>query len=315
METVAGGTLELDLRSEIVVVTSEDGRPSKKLITLSSSNVVSSNDNLLNEILLRLPVLSILLLYPVTCDKFYVYNPSTDLFRLLSSRHVLSLGNAGIAKIKIAFDPRRSTCYKVVSADFIRDDDDDNESGMSALIQTYSSETGVWSVCDSRFPMQSFFRFKNPTPTKGREAASGSTKDIADYPVLTNLQTLGFLDGKAHRDSKLCESSGCLLLVYREFPDSLFDVYEMRNESSGWLLKYTVNLGDTIMRFPKRWSVSSTVCCIALEDREEDSFMVINISGQVREYKFMSKTQRKLRSLGSVRSSESFMFIASFASV
>nr|GFA56774.1 retrovirus-related Pol polyprotein LINE-1 [Tanacetum cinerariifolium] len=52
----------------------------------------------------------------VTCDKFYVYNPSTDLCNMLPSRHVLGLGNAGISKIKIAFDPRRSTCYKAVSA-------------------------------------------------------------------------------------------------------------------------------------------------------------------------------------------------------
>lgn len=406
METFAGGALELDLRSEVVLATSEDGRPSKKLITLSSSNVVSSNDDLLIEILLRLPVLSVLLFksvskqwlslitdasitfrrcqipnlgppsglfirnhqsfseydfvslnsklpsrrYPhkysfssrfgsgtrfqilqscnglllcstgVKCDKCYVYNPSTDLFKMLPSRHVLGLGNAGLSKIKIAFDPRRSTYYKLVSADFIRDDDDANESGMSARIQTYSSETGVWSVCDSRFPIQSFFGFDNGICWNNAIHWLYGGKlhfklDFADQPVLTNLQTCGLLDGKAHFDSKLCESRGCLLLVYREFPDSLLDVYEMRNESSGWLLKYTVNLDDTMMRFPKRWSVSSGVCCIVLEDREEDSFMVINISGEVRQYKFMCKTQRKLCSLRSVRSSDSFMFIASFASV
>ncbi|GJY04647.1 F-box protein-like protein isoform X1 [Tanacetum coccineum] len=407
METIAGGTLELDLRSEeVVVVTSEDGKPSKKMITLSASNVVLSNNDLLIEILLRLPVLSILLFKSVSkqwsslitdasftlrrrqipnldppsglfirkhqsffehdfvslnsklpsgryphkysfssrfgsgtriqilqscnglllcstgamCDKCYVYNPSTDLYKMLPSRHVFGsgLGNAGISKIKLAFDPRRSTYYKVVSADIIRDDD--NESGMSARIQTYSSETGVWSECDSRFPIQSFFGFDNGICWSNAIHWLYGGKlhfklDIADHPVLTNLQTCGFLDGKEHWDSKLCESRGSLLLIYREFPDLLFDVYEMRNESSVWLLKYNVNLDDTMMRFPKRWSVSSSVCCIVLEDREEDSFMVINISGQVWQYKFMFKTQRKLCSLGSVRSSESFLFIASFASV
>ncbi|GJR40208.1 F-box protein-like protein isoform X1 [Tanacetum coccineum] len=392
METIAGGTLELDLRSEeVVVVASEDGRPSKKLITLSSSNVVLSNDDLLIEILLRLPVLSVLLFrsvskqwlslitdasftlrrrqipnldppsgvfirkpqssfeydyaslnsklpsrrYPhkysfssrfgsgtkfqilqscnglllcstrVTCDEYYIYNPSTDLCKMLPSRHVLDLDfGYAVSKIKITFDPRRSTYYKVVSANIKRDP------GMSARIQTYSPETGVWCVCDIRFPPLSFFGFENGICWNNAIHWLHGGKlhyklDIADHPVLTNLQTLGFLDGKAHWDSKLRESRGCLLLVYMEFPDSLFDVYEMRNESSGWLLKYTVNLDDTLMQIPEEWSVSSGVCCIVLEDREEDSFMVINISGEVWQYKFMFKTHRKLCSLGSVGSSDS----------
>nr|GEW42137.1 hypothetical protein [Tanacetum cinerariifolium] len=217
----------------------------------------------------------------VTCDEYYIYNPSTDLCKMLPSRHVLDLDfGYAVSKIKIAFDPRISTYYKVVSADnHIKRDP-----GMSARIQTYSPETGVLCVCDIRFPPLSFFGFENGICWNNAIHWLYGGKlhyklDIADHPVLKNLQTLGSLDGKAHWDSKLCESRGCLLLVYMEFSDSLFDVYEMRNESSGWLLKYTVIL-DTMMQFPEEWSVSSGVCCIVLEDREVDSFMVMYISGE-----------------------------------
>nr|GEY61026.1 hypothetical protein [Tanacetum cinerariifolium] len=151
-------------------------------------------------------------------------------------------------------------------------------------MKLYSSETGVWCVCDIQFPPLCFFAFENGICWNNAIHWLHNGKlhfklDIADHPVLTNLQTLGFLDGKVHWDSKLCESRGCLLLVYMELPDSLFDVYEMRNESSGWLLKYTINLDDTI-QFPDEWKVSSGVCCILLEDGEEDSFMMINILGE-----------------------------------
>nr|GFA23066.1 hypothetical protein [Tanacetum cinerariifolium] len=109
MDTIAGGTLELDLPSEeVVVVASEDGRPSKKPITLSSSNVTFNG--------------LLLCSTRVTCDEYYVYNPSTDLCKMLPSHHVLDLKfQYAVSKIRIAFDPRRSAYYKFVSADIKRD--------------------------------------------------------------------------------------------------------------------------------------------------------------------------------------------------
>ncbi|GKC64023.1 hypothetical protein Tco_1096621 [Tanacetum coccineum] len=48
-----------------------------------------------------------------------------------------------------------------------------------------------------------------------------------------------------------------------------------RNGYSEWSLKCLVNLDDTMMPLPKEWRIHSRFWCIALGEREEDSFMVI----------------------------------------
>lgn len=132
-----------------------------------------------------------------------------------------------------------------------------------------------------------------------------------EHPVLTALQTPLTLDRRFY-ECKLFESRGCLLLVVKD-DFRCFTIYEKGSVYSEWSVKCIVNLSDTVKPFPK---ISSTVFCIALEEREEDSFLVMELDKKVVQYKFVSKTLNTISDLGPDEDLvRCFQFIPSFAIV
>ncbi|GKB40376.1 hypothetical protein Tco_0885318 [Tanacetum coccineum] len=86
---------------------------------------------------------------------YYVYNPSTNLFKRLSLANYYLRDDSGFFScgvFRLAFDPRKSIHYKVVLAK--------RPSG-DTWIHIYSSETGNWSFCRDRFSYFSFDHFKS----------------------------------------------------------------------------------------------------------------------------------------------------------
>ncbi|GKD60985.1 hypothetical protein Tco_1298494 [Tanacetum coccineum] len=69
-----------------------------------------------------------------------------------------------------------------------------------------------------------------------------------------------------------------------------FTIYEMMKGCSVWTVRYVVNTNEFITPLPERWSIRSTVWSIGLGEREEDVFLVINLSGKVVKYNLISKT-------------------------
>ncbi|GKA54713.1 reverse transcriptase [Tanacetum coccineum] len=80
----------------------------------------------------------LLLCHDMEHNKYYVYNPSINLLKLLPQPHLL------LSKIhysmRMAFDPTKSPHYKVVYASI---SDENNDVIVSIQIQTYSSETDL----------------------------------------------------------------------------------------------------------------------------------------------------------------------------
>lgn len=416
METIAGGSSELPSWLETVI---GEGRASKKQNTNtgdnglpSSAHAVLSSDDLLIEILLRLPAISIhlfksvskrwlslitdpnftlrrsritnidppsglflqrpksssgydfvpfdiripanrspintslpfgpdagnieilqscngLLLCCILPDKFYVYNPSINLSKMLPQPQCYSTNLIGlIGGMKLAFDPIKSPHYKVVCAEDIYD-----VLGSFIQIQTYSSETGNWSVSGDRFPLQCFTGFYHGIYWNNAihwlDIVNGGLHFKLDleheHPLLTSLQTPGTLDKKLHYDYKLFESCGRLLLVYTVLNFRQLNVYEMRNGYSGWSVKYIVNLDDIGKLFPKTWSISANqfgfiVRCVVVGEREEDSYVVMDVFGKLIQYHIVLKTLRMIYDSASTRPPDfvakkfgSFQFIASLA--
>ncbi|GJV93227.1 hypothetical protein Tco_1541040 [Tanacetum coccineum] len=139
---------------------------------------------------------------------------------------------------------------------------------------------------------------------------------LVDHPVLTTIKLPAMVDGIFFCNCKLFESRGSLLLACKGYPQSpQLHILEMRNVYSGWSVKYLVNLDDLMMQSPSSWGIHSSVWCIVLGEREEDSFMVIESYGKVLQYKIMLNTVHTLFDFGSTSPRESFPFIASFAGV
>ncbi|GJU83219.1 hypothetical protein Tco_1285584, partial [Tanacetum coccineum] len=100
--------------------------------------------------------------------------------------------------------------------------------------------------------------------------------------VLRTIQLPVTLDGELFCDPKFFESRGCLLLVCKADPDSRqLYIFDMRNGYSEWSPKYLINLDDIMTPLPQNWGIYSSVWCIVLGEREEDSFMVIESNEKV----------------------------------
>jgi hypothetical protein len=92
-----------------------------------------------------------LLLCCILPNKLYVYNPTTNMFKMLPEHNSVKHYPSNTGGTRLAFDPTMSPHYKVVHAD-----------GLEAIqILIYSSETCNWSDHGDRFPYRSFDYFKD----------------------------------------------------------------------------------------------------------------------------------------------------------
>ncbi|GJV73780.1 hypothetical protein Tco_1493775 [Tanacetum coccineum] len=115
-------------------------------------------------------------------------------------------------------------------------------------------------------------------------------------PIIISIR----IPHKLHLDVKLFESLGCLVLVCRDcIGSSKFTIYQMRKGCSVWSSKYTVNTDDFMNPLPEGWPIRSIVWSIVLGEREEDSFIIINLSAKVVQYNLISKTLREIYDMGS----------------
>ncbi|GKC13891.1 hypothetical protein Tco_1010673 [Tanacetum coccineum] len=212
-------------------------------------HLVFTNDDLLTEILIRLPILyprlesrksaidnSFTLGFNAEADHvkilqsynglllcsssgspafYYVYNPSTNKFKRLSfpenSHDDSHLHATGV--LGMAFDPTKSRYYKV-----------------------------------GRNFLQSF---------GGREGSYDPMLEQIDIPGILHLQ------------GRLFELHGCLLLACRDDIDSReFTIYEMVKGCFVLTVRYLINTDEFMTPLRERWSIQSIVWSIGLGERE-----------------------------------------------
>ncbi|GJU61761.1 transcription factor bHLH14 [Tanacetum coccineum] len=80
-------------------------------------------------------------------------------------------------------------------------------------------------------------------------------------------------------------------------------------------IKYIFDIDDFMSPLLEGWSIRSIIWSIVLGEREEDSFLVINLSGNVVEYNLISKTLREIYDMGSNQVADDYLdsFIPPFA--
>nr|GEZ29995.1 hypothetical protein [Tanacetum cinerariifolium] len=228
--------------------------------------------------------------------------------------------NSPIWNVKIAFDPTKSSHYKVIYAKVVHDDDDEFDFGYSQ-IETYSSETRNWSLCDDRFPKHSFSQFDHAIYwnealhwliTVYDVCSHCNLEIVNEHPILTKTELPRTFGGK------LFESGGSLLLLYNDDIDSRkLNVSEMKNGCCEWSVKYIVNLNDIMMPSPNMWRTDDRVRAIVSGERKEDSFMIIHLLSKVVQYNPVLKTLHTFYDLESTGcySMHAYQFIPSFAGV
>nr|GFB60880.1 hypothetical protein [Tanacetum cinerariifolium] len=116
-----------------------------------------------------------------------------------------------------------------------------------------------------------------------------------------------------HLQRRLFESRGCLLLISRDDINSKdFTIYEMVKGCPVWTVRYVVNTDEFMTPLLDRWSICSTVWSISLGEREDDSFLVINISKKVIKYNIISKTISQIFNNGSNQMDDEYEFFSAY---
>ncbi|GJW33688.1 hypothetical protein Tco_0053720 [Tanacetum coccineum] len=219
------------------------------------------------------------------------------------------------AGLRIAFDPTKSPHYKLMDVGRTFCDID---------IQTYSSETGKWNLYRNRFNYFSFDHFDSAIywndglhwlETDNRHLIHYNLNiEDPDHPIITTipipqrgmtfLKSYGYMDQMQiliqmshllHLEGKLFEWRRSLFLFcLDDFGSSEFTIYEMMIGCFVWTVRYRVYTDDFMTPFPKGWSIWSNVWSIVLGEREQDSFLVMNLSGKVVQYNLISKTLHEI---------------------
>ncbi|GJR26995.1 hypothetical protein Tco_1103227 [Tanacetum coccineum] len=106
-------------------------------------------------------------------------------------------------------------------------------------------------------------------------------------PMIISIQIPHML----HLERKLFESRGCLVLVRKDYiGSSEFTIFKMTKGCSVWSIKYIVDTDDFMTPLPEGWSIRYIVWSLVVGEREEDSILVMNLSGKVVQYNLISKT-------------------------
>ncbi|GJU69594.1 hypothetical protein Tco_1255853 [Tanacetum coccineum] len=84
----------------------------------------------------------------------------------------------------------------------------------------------------------------------------------------------------------LCTGLACL----DDIGSREYTIYKMMKGYSVWTVMYLVSTDEFMTLFPEGWSIRFTVWSLGLGEREEEYFLVINLSGKVVKYNLISKT-------------------------
>ncbi|GKD90234.1 hypothetical protein Tco_1365741 [Tanacetum coccineum] len=209
----------------------------------------------------------------------------------------------GCARLRLAFDPKQSPYYKVVHGKiyillFVHFD--------SAI---YWNDALHWLETENR--QLTHYKLN----IEDHEHPIITTIQIPqdhEHPILTTMLPIIIsiqIPHMLHLVGKLFKSSGCLVLVSRDYiGSSKFTIYEMTKEYSVCSIKYIVDTDDFRTLLSEGCSIRYIVWNLVVGEREEDSFLVMNLSRKVLQYNLISKTMREIYDIGSNEVADDYLY-------
>ncbi|WOG83601.1 hypothetical protein DCAR_0102778 [Daucus carota subsp. sativus] len=253
---------------------------------------------------------------PRNCN-WYVYNPSTNQLAALPKHpdNVYFMDHIGLA-----FEPSKSPHYKVIA--FIMT----TRGNLFGDFHIYSSETGTWRVSVQSFSTRGM-HFKHGVYWNGSihwlsrlESPLHSKSSLSECLYFNVDQgRLGtfprppiHLRSRTERTVYFGESEDHLHVTEVRVGDTSLSVYEMKSDYSEWFVKYQIDLDPIFKVFPQRRARSfykatsddkiayefNVLSLIRRENFREDSFLVLEIHGQVIRYNLINRSFKLVRDLG-----------------
>ncbi|KAK9057395.1 hypothetical protein SSX86_022230 [Deinandra increscens subsp. villosa] len=242
-----------------------------------------------------------------------VCNPSTHRYKTIGDPPCSNMPGFHPIGVRMAFDPSKSPHYKILMAPHHHHHRPDH---LQAQIEIYSSETCNWSVCGDLLRYDHLQGFCRGIYWNGGIHWLEYRLDV-EHPHITVTPTPPTVVGGVQ---KLFESSGCLFLLCTPVGlEVQLHIYEMCKQRLVWVERYVVDIGDVMMKYRKTWMlkkhhprrrttcelewlcsgwIHTSVQCVVIEKKEEDSFLVMEIFGKIIQYKIVSKTIHKLMNNG-----------------
>lgn len=218
---------------------------------------------------------------------YYVCNPTTKQFTTLPE-----LRTGTIFGLNLAFDPSRSSNYKVVC---VRDSD---SFANNYQIEIYSSRTGPWRPCQGVFAAPISMRFHDGVYWNGAVHWISTWENCLYFDLreerLHELPMPRVPDGWEERRTVYAGNCGGRLRLIEVYdPRGLqFNVYEMEDDRSGWFVKYRIDLHCVSAAFPEvicseenlelgLFPKFSVLAIIDRSEGDEESYLVVQILGKV----------------------------------
>ncbi|GJY60881.1 retrovirus-related pol polyprotein from transposon TNT 1-94 [Tanacetum coccineum] len=290
--------------------------------TYAPPHKVLTNDDLLTEIFIRLPILCIHLFTCVSKQWLKILKSSAFTLKRSQIRSLDSPAGLFVSHIRSSFDcdfvsldPRLNSRKHTIEKSFTLASTEEADK-----VKILQSCNGLLLCTGSR--RHAFDYVYNPSTNLLKILSEPDyANDDSNFYGCAGLR-LAFDPTKSpyykvvRARRKLFDSCGCLLRVRRDdFRSSEFIIYEMIKGSSVWSVRYHVDTDDFITPLPEGWSIRSTVWSIILGEMEDDSFLVISLSGKVVEYNVISKNMRDMYGMGSNQGTDDYQdrFIPPFA--
>ncbi|WCJ34680.1 F-box family protein [Euphorbia peplus] len=226
---------------------------------------------------------------------YYISNPTTNqLFTLPSC----SSSSFAIFTFNLAFDPSKSTHYKVICL----------RSTASSLfhnqILIYESQTGAWRLSGS--PFRTFDVdldngvFWNGSVHWISRAQSTTLRFDVCREQLGRFPDVPSVDRMMRTKCRYFGESCGHLYVIEAYESTQFKVLEMNRDYSSWSVRFNVDLGVVINEFPEMvsdfWGRSCydfrVLSVVDEENEEESSSILLRIPGKVVSYNVKSNAFR-----------------------
>ncbi|KAM7504604.1 hypothetical protein LguiB_003508 [Lonicera macranthoides] len=252
--------------------------PATKRSSSSSADIIAGNDDLLTQILLHLPITSLLrfksvskhCLSLVTNPTFslqlrnhtppsglflrrssFLINPEFDFVPFNTTKPPFTrLTFVQDPSVNLAFDPSKSPHYKAILVYTFDSLPQDHYE-----IQIYSSETGLWKRAGESFRAQMSFYLG----VFWNGAINWSSRWVDSLYFNVEEEQIGTIpmppipeDFEERRLRYFGVSNNHLHLVEIYGPcTTIFNVYEMERDYSGWFVKFRVDLDALMNAFPE----------------------------------------------------------------
>nr|GEW75692.1 hypothetical protein [Tanacetum cinerariifolium] len=305
-----------NLKSDNISAMMSQTRSTRGRENSAQPHLVFTNDNLLTEILIRLPILCIHLFTTVSNQwlqiltsphftdrrrKFPILDPSAGIF----ANHLTSLFKCYF----VSLDSRLNSKKSSIDSSFGFAEEVNHVrilhscNGLLLCSVVYldwplileNQVTTKWCKLEAKL-VRLRFKFTLQRQGIGDSAETGSATLVL---IILKVQSIGMTPSIGKRGT-FFESCGCLLFVCKDDIGSTeFTIYEMMKGSSVWSVRYLVNIVQLLNPLPEGWSIHTGVWSICLGEGEEDAFVVINLSRKVVKYNLISNTNTEIFDIGS----------------